>query len=194
MLLGWVGDAGRLVGSTGAPLGTSPGLDVWTLFGTASPIRAVSVVLLVFLIGIGLWWWDDTLMDRSVDAATARPVASLAYGLATHFAIAFAVVLLTAKLGRVTLGGFYFGWLGVLVGVGLLLVTATVGFSVVGIIVLGLLADVDAPGGVLLGAIIAGTVTLLDPLLGVATWLLVVSAGIGGFAREWLTADALPNG
>lgn len=194
MVLGWVGDAGGLVGSSGAPLGTSPGLDVWTLFGTANPIRAVSVVLLVFLIGIGLMWWDDTLMDRSVDAAMARPVASLAYGLATHFAIALAGVLLTAKLGRLTLGGFFFGWLGVLVGVTLILVTATVGFSVVGIIVLGLLTDVDARGGVLLGAIIAGGVTLLDPLLGVATWLLVVSAGIGGFARKWLTADALPNG
>lgn len=190
----WVGGGGGLVGSTGAPPGALPGLDGSTLFGAAGPVRAVSVVLVVFLIGIGLWWWDESFMDRSVDAATARPIASLAYGLATHAAIALAGVLLTAKLGRITLGGFYFGWLGVLVGVGLILVTATVGFSVVGIIVIGLLTDVDARGGVLLGALIAGAVTLLDPLLGVATWLLVVSAGIGGFAREWLTADALPNG
>ena len=192
MVTGWTG--GGLVANTGASVGARTGLDIWTLFGASGPIRTVSVVLVVFLVGIGLWWWDEAFMDRSVDAATARPLASLAYGLATHAAIALAGVLLTAKLGRLTLGGFYFGWLGVLVGVGLILVTATVGFSVVGIVLLGLLGDVDARGGVLLGAIIAGAVTLLDPLLGVATWLLVVSAGIGGFARMWLTADALPDG
>lgn len=193
MVSGW-GSGERLVGSTGASLGALAGLDVSTLFGASAAVRAISVVLVVFLVGLGLCWWDESFVDRSVDAATARPLSSLAYGLATHAAIALAGVLLTAKLGRLTLGGFYFGWVGVLVGVGLLLVTATVGFSVVGIIVLGLLTDVDSRGGVLLGAIIAGGVTLLDPLLGVATWLLVVSAGIGGFAREWLTADALPDG
>lgn len=193
MVSGWLA-AGRFDESAGALLGALPGLDVSTLFGVSGPIRALTVVIVVFFTGLGLWWWDDSFIDRSVDAATSRPIASLAYGLATHAGIALAAVLLTGKLGRITFGGFFFGWLGVLVGVSLVLVTATVGFSVVGSIVLGLLTDVDSRGGVLLGALIAGSVTLLDPLLGVATWLLVVSAGIGGFAREWFTADALPNG
>lgn len=193
MVMGWEVVVG-MAASGGTTVGALPGLDFSAGFGAAGPIRAITVILVVLLIGIGLLWWDEAFIDRSVDAAMARPLASLAYGLATHASIALAGVLLTAKLGRITLGGFYFGWLGVLVGLGLILVTATIGFSVVGIILLGAFTDVDSRGGVLLGAIIAGGVTLLDPLLGVATWLLVVSAGIGGFARKWITADALPNG
>lgn len=190
---GWGGDAGVVATSADTTVRALPELDLATVFGASGPIRAVAVVLAVFLLGLGLLWWDESFIDRSVDAATARPIESLAYGIATHVAIALAGVLLTAKLGRLTLGGFFFGWLGVLVGVGLIVGTATVGFAVVGTVALGVFTDVDSRVGVVLGAIIAGAVTLLDPLLGVATWLLVVSAGIGGFARKWMTADALPD-
>lgn len=190
---GLVGIDGGFVASTGVAFGALPGQDVLTLFGSPGPIRAVIVVLVVSFLGTGLYWWDRSFVEQSVDAATERPFASLAYGLATHFAIAFAGVLLTAKLGRLTFGGFYFGWLGVLVGAGLILVTAAIGFSVVGIVVVDLLTDADPRGGVVLGALVAGAVTLLDPLVGVALWLLVVSAGIGGFARRWITADAMPD-
>ena len=188
----WAVD-GAVVADTGATVRALPDLEVWTLFGAPGPTRAIVVVLVISLLGIGLYWWDRSFVDRSVHAATERPFASLAYGLATHVAIAFAGVLLTAKLGRLTFGGFFFGWLGVLFGAGLILGTAAVGFSVVGIIVVDVLTDSDPRGGVVLGALLAGGVTLLDPLLGVATWLLVVSAGIGGYAREWVNADAMPG-
>lgn len=183
-----VGGVGR---SVGLLVGALAGVDLSTLFGASGPVRAVIVIVVVSMLGFGICRWDVAFLHSSVDAATAKPFSSLAYGLATHATIAFGGVLLTAKLGRITLGGYYFGWLGVLFGVGLILVTATVGFSVVGTIIVGVVSEANPEVGVVLGALIAGAITLLDPLLGIAVWLIVVSAGIGGFARRWFTADTL---
>lgn len=182
---------GSVVRSAGIMVGVLAGVDIPTLFGAPGPVRAAIVILSVSVLGLGLCRWDASFLHRSVDASTAHPFSSLAYGLATHFTIAFGAVLLTAKLGRITLGGYYFGWLGVLFGVGLILATATFGFSVVGTIIVGIVSETNPKIGVGLGALTAGAITLLEPLLGVAVWLIVVSAGIGGFARRWFEADIL---
>lgn len=174
-------DVGRAVGET----------DLNAVVGVSGLPRAGVVGVVILLLGAVMLAWDGGFLDRSVDAATERPIVSVVYGVAAHLAIAFAGVTLTAKLGRVDLGGYFLGWIGVVFGLGLIFVTAMVGFSVVGTILLGVLGRESRSVGVVLGAVFAGAITLVDPLVAVATWLVVVSAGIGGVTRRWFNADAI---
>lgn len=161
---------------------------------TTAPLLTVTVVGSILALGVGLRWRYGPILDRSVDATLERPLTSLAYGIATHAAVAFAAVYLTARLRDVAFGGVWFGVLGPLVGVLMVLVTATVGFMVLGTILVGAVAESDTRTGLFVGALLGGVLTLLDPLSGAAAWLVLVSAGIGGFSRRWLTASAVPPG
>jgi hypothetical protein len=165
--------------------------DLEAIIGVSALPRAGVVGLVILLLGVVMLAWDGGFLDRSVDAATERPIVSVVYGVAAHLAIAFAGVTLTAKLGRVDLGGYFLGWIGVVFGFGLIFATAMLGFSVVGTILLGVLGRESRTVGVVIGAILAGAITLVDPLVAVATWLVVVSAGIGGVTRRWFNSDAI---
>lgn len=183
---GWLcGAIGQLGTRTAVTRGTE--FDAVTLLTTGGPTRAILVITAVLVLGVGLRWWDGGIFDRAIDAAATRPVTAFAYGLAAHAAIAFAGFYLTAKLGRLSFGGYFVGWLGVLFGVGLLFVTAAIGFGVIGTVVVGVVSDTARPAGIAVGALIAGGLTLLEPLVGTVTWLVLVSAGIGGFVRAWAT-------
>lgn len=168
-------------------------VELTGVFGPGGLTRAGLVGVVILALGGGLLWRDASFLDRSASAAMERPVSSVLYGVAAHLTIAFAGVTLTAKLGRVDAGGLFLGWIGVVFGVGLLLVTAMLGFSVVGTILVGALGRESRSLGVLLGAAIAAAITLVDPLVAVATWLVLVSAGIGGATRRWFNADAVPS-
>lgn len=183
---GWLCGAIGILGTrTAFTRGTA--FDAVTFLTAGGPTRAFLVFAVVLVLGVGLHWWDGGIFDRAIDAAATRPVTSFAYGLAAHAAIAFAGFYLTAKLGRLSPGGYFAGWFGVLFGVGLLIVTATVGFCVIGTVAVGVVSDTARPAGIVVGALIASGVTLLEPLVGIVTWLVLVSAGIGGFVRAWAT-------
>lgn len=190
---GWLVDAVGLERSITLPASGAP-IDVPTFIVSGGPVRAILIVVLLSVLGLGVCWWNGGLLDRSIDAAAERPFASLGYGLATHGAIAFAGFYLTAKLGRVPLDGYFVGWLGVLIGVGMILVTAAVGFAVVGTVIVGAFRETTGPAGVIVGALMAGSISLLEPVVGVVTWLILVSAGIGGFARRWATDSVVRSG
>lgn len=153
------------------------------------PVRALAAFVLVSAIGGVLLWRYGSFVDRSIDASTARPLSSLGYGVAAHAVIAFGAVYLATQLAGFEVLGQNAGVLGVLGGLLLALLAGSLGFTVVGSIVVGLGRQRRPWYGLLVGAVIAGVAGGLDPLAGGVLWFVVVSMGIGGPARRWLHAD-----
>lgn len=151
-------------------------------------LRALVAFATVLLLGAGLLWRYDGLVDRSMDASIGRPLSSLGYGVAAHATIAFFSVYAASQLGPLTLSGRSLGSVGLVLGVIILAVIAALGFTVVGTAVVELGGTRPRWYGLVLGAVIAGLVALIDPLIGGFVWLVVVSTGIGGQVRAWFHA------
>lgn len=168
-----------------------PGQVASTVAGASGPVRAVAAVLLVVGLGGVLRWRYDPLLERSVDASTANPFASLGYGLAAHLVVVFGAVYLANKLTRYGVFGSASGYVGLGVGVVLAGIAAAFGFAVVGSSVADLLGARRPPAGLLVGATAAGVTAGSATEVGALVWFAVVSVGIGGAVREWVTASVV---
>lgn len=157
------------------------------------PVRALVVFALVLLLGGGLLWRFEPFVDRSIDATLARPLWAVGYGVAAHATIGFAGLYLSTRLGQVNVSGWNASGIGVLIGVLLVLLAGALGFSVVGTTLVGLLDDGGPWSGLIVGAVIAGAVAVVDPFFGGVAWVAIASLGIGGAVRRWVHASAVPD-
>lgn len=180
-------------------LATAPPLAPFQVAGpsavvdASSPVRALAAFVCVAVLGGVLLWRNEAFVDRSIDASMARPLSSLGYGVAAHAVIAFGGSYLATQLAGMEVLGRNAGAFGVLAGLLLALLAGSLGFTVVGSAIVGLGGQRRPWHGLVVGALIAGVAGLLDVLAGGLLWFVVVSMGIGGPARRWLHADAVPE-
>lgn len=175
--------------------------DGWLALSAADPIavldasrtvRAVAAVALVLVVGGTLVWRFEPVVARSVDAAMSRPLRSTAYGVAAHATVAFGGVLLASTFSQLPISGS--ALLGPLLGLVVLLVAGGWGFTVVGGSILERGGTSSRWAGLLVGALIAGGLAVVDPAVAGVGWLLVVSIGIGEPVRSWLHASPAAAG
>jgi len=159
----------------------------------SGPVRASAAFALLILVGGVLLQRRGEFIADSVDAALARPLWSVGYGVASHAVFGFAAAYLASQLALVDVAGVEFGVIGPLVGGVLVALSGSVGFTVVGIAVADVWGTASDWPGLALGALLAGGVASLEPLLAGAAWVALVSFGIGGAVREWLQAPARPS-
>lgn len=169
----------------GAPFQTVDPTAVLDLPGLVRGAAAFGVVL---VLGAGLLWRFNGLVDRSISASMDRPLSSLGYGIAAHATIAFFGAYAASQLGQLSVSGRTLGGVGVWVAIVLLAVVAAVGFTVVGVAVVEVGLERRREFGIVLGAVLAGGAAVVEPLFGGLVWLVVVSTGIGGSVRVWFHA------
>lgn len=191
----------------GSPVGLAPGatgalattattmlaVDPTAIVDAPGPIRGAAAFVAVLLLGGGLRWRYGAFVGRSVDAALARPLWSIGYGVAAHAVVGFAAMYLADQVAQVDAVGRYAGDVGLLVGGLLVLLAGALGFTVVGGVILDLWGARDDWSGLVVGAVIAGAVAVAEPLLAGLAWIAIVSMGIGGPVREWLHASAVSD-
>lgn len=168
-------------------------IDPAAVVDLPGPVRALVAFALVLLVGGGLLWRFEAFVDRSIDATMARPLWAVGYGVAAHATIGFAGLYLTTRFAQVDVSGWNAGGIGVLIGALLALLAGALGFSVVGTTLVGLLDDGGPWSGLIVGALVAGAVAVLDPLFGGVAWVAIASLGIGGAVRRWVHASAGPD-
>lgn len=153
----------------------------------STPVRATVGATLVLVAGAAFITARNSLIDRSVDASLNSLPSSLFYGLAVHFVLVF-------------LGGYVVSQIGGLIAdlnvialgiAGIILATAAgMGFTVVGVAITEIAGDRRPRLGLGIGtALAAGALLIPSFTLGIITWVLIVSAGIGGSARKWFHAS-----
>lgn len=177
-------------------------MDGWLTLQTVDPIaildvsrvaRASAAIALVLVVGGVLVWRFEPFVDRSVDAAMARPLRSTAYGVAAHVVVAFAGVLLSSNFALLPIAGRNTAVLGPLLGLVVLLVASGWGFTVVGTSIRERWEVTSRWAGLLGGATIAGGIAVVDPAVAGIGWLLVVSMGIGEPVRMWLHESTIAD-
>lgn len=151
-------------------------------------VRGPAAFAVILLLGAGILWRHDGLVDRSIDAAIDRPLSSLGYGVAAHATIVFFGAYAASQLGQVTLSGQSLWLVGVWLGLLVLAGVAALGFTVAGTAIVEYGLERRRREGLVVGAAIAGLAALADPLVGGLVWLVVVSTGIGGHVRVWFHA------
>ena len=153
----------------------------------SAPVRATFGAGGVIVVGtIFLLTWTD-MVYRSIDASGESLPSTIFYGLAVHFVLLFGGLYIISQLAGL-IGAANSVILG-LTGLGLLII-AGLGFTVVGTGITGLSGDRRPWLGLVIGGGIAAVSLLALPLfLGIATWILVASLGVGGAAREWFHAS-----
>lgn len=183
------------------------GLPGSWLLQTADPISFLDLpgavrgpILFVTILGLGtiaLVRYGE-VVDRTLDSSMDRPLKSLGYGVAAHATLVFAGAYITSQLAQLRVSGQSLASLGIWVGVLLLVVTAALGFTVVGLAAVEMGLEGPRWQGLLAGAVLAGIAGALDPLVGGLIWVVVVSTGIGGPVRSWVwaaeDAGAVRNG
>lgn len=151
-------------------------------------VRAPIAVALVLILGALLLRRYRGVVERSIDASTARPIAALGYGIAAHATLIFAGAYITSQLAQLSLSGRSLGVLGFWIGGLILAVTAALGFTVVGTVLIELRGAESRWQGLAVGAGIAGIAAAFDPLIGGIIWVVAVSTGVGGPVRDWVWA------
>lgn len=174
------------------------GVTPWTVpqsvpptavFDLPGSVRGVVAFAVVLLLGTTILWRFDGVVDRSIDATAARPLSALGYGVAAHVTILFFGVYAASQFGQLPGAGRSLGAVGLWLGMGLLLVVAGLGFTVVGSAIVELRGERRRRYGLLMGALTAGVLALVDPVIGIVMWVVVVSMGIGGPVRTWFLAS-----
>ncbi|MFB6297788.1 MAG: hypothetical protein ABEH56_04635 [Salinirussus sp.] len=156
-------------------------------------LRAVVVFLLVLPFGTVLLFRDDGLVDRSIEASMERPLVSAVYGVGTHFVVFFATGVFSTQLSSAGLGrNVLVAGTTVVLG-GVLLALGGLGLTVVGTWLTDLRGERRPWQGFVVAAAVGAAAWLVPPLLvGLAVWILLVSVGIGGPAREWIHDERTP--
>lgn len=185
--------ARRGVATAGAALVLLPGLAAAAPLGPSTvadaspPIRAAASFALVLVFGgAGLWLFAD-FVDRSIDPAMDLPLQSVVYGVAAHLVLGFVGVYVLSQIARLVPG---LDSLVVLV-VGLLFLSlAGLGFAVAGSAATELAGERRPWHGLVAVAAVVAAAWLVLPLAGgVAVWVAIVSAGVGGRTRLWFHAS-----
>ena len=151
-------------------------------------VRVPIAVGLVMALGAVLLWRYEGLVERAIDASTARPLAALGYGIAAHATLIFAGVYVTSQFAQLTISGRSLGLVGLWIGGLILAATAALGFTVVGTVLAQYRGEAPRWHGLVAGAAIAGFAAAFDPLLGGVIWVVAVSTGVGGPVRNWVWA------
>ncbi|HKJ58931.1 MAG TPA: hypothetical protein VKA37_06865 [Halobacteriales archaeon] len=183
---GAAGGAEAAATATSVPLQTA---SVSAILDASGPVRGLAAFVLVSVLGALLLWRYEPFVERSIDASMERPLSSLAYGVAAHAVIAFGGVYLVNQLTNLEAYGWNAGSIGVLVGLLVVLLAASLGFVVVGSTVVEFAWGQSHWYGLVVGALVAGVAGFLGSFAGGTLWFVVVSMGIGGPARNWLHAD-----
>lgn len=157
------------------------------------PIRGAVAFVGVSLLGLVLVRRFGAFLDRSIEASMDRPLWSVAYGLAGHAVVAFASVYLASQLAQLPTSGWNAGVVGVGAGLLLYAVASSLGFTVVGSVVVALRSEERWWAGPLVGALLAGIAAVVPPPAGWLVWFVVVSIGIGGPVRKWFHASEGPD-
>lgn len=180
--------AAHLVSAIGGAI-PAQSVDLATIVEAPGPVRASITFALVILVGGVLIQRRWRFVDHTTDAALAHPLWSVGYGVATHAVIGFAAAYLASQLTLIDVAGLDFAPLGLLVGVVLVAVSGSIGFTVVGVAVARIWGTATDWPGLALGALVGGGIASIDPLLAGVGWVAIVSFGIGGAVREWLQAS-----
>jgi len=193
-----------MTGTTGGAIAGLPSVDP----AVHSPIQVVSpsalldapasvrgLVAFVAVLALGglLLWRYEPFVARSADASMARPLSSLVYGAAAHAVIAFGGVYLINQLAGLEAFGYNAGAVGFVVGLVVVLLAASLGFTVVGTTIVGFVRDPSYWYGLLVGALLAALAAFVGSLAGATLWFVLVSMGIGGPARRWVHADEISD-
>jgi hypothetical protein len=182
--------------AVGAALATGVGgvplqaVDLTALSEMSGAVRAVVAFLLVLLLGGTLLWRFEPFVERSVDASMAQPLRSTAYGVAAHVVVVFAGVLLASKLAQYPIAGWNPAGVGLVLGLLVLVLVGSLGFTVVGSTVVELGGQPSRWVGLVVGACLAGGIAVVTPTVAWVAWLVVGSVGIGGAVRRWVNASA----
>jgi len=154
----------------------------------SGPERAVASFLLVSGVAAAVRYWRPGLVERAVDAALDRPLATPLYGVA---AAVFGWLAVAYVFGQALRVGGGVGRVAVFLGVWGALVVGAFGFVVVGTGVTTILTSRRSWGGPLVGAGVSALVLLVLPdRPGLVVWGIVAATGLGGSARRWLRASA----
>lgn len=163
-------------------------VDPTSLLELPGLVRAPTAFLVVMLLGAGILWRYDALVERSIEAAIDRPLSSLGYGVAAHLTIAFFGAYSASQLGQLTVSGRSLAGIGLLGGLFVFGLVAALGFTVVGTAATQVGWERHRWYGLVVGATLAGLAALVDLRVGGLVWIVVVSTGIGGRVRLWLHA------
>lgn len=167
--------------------------DPTTFIELPRPVRGVIVFSLVLVLGAGIVWRYEPLLERGIGASMDHPLSALGYGVAAHLTIAFFSFYGMSQLQRVTSTEYPLATAGTILTVSVLFVFAAYGFTVVGKAVVERRGGYYRWAGLLLGATTAGVLALVDLEVGAVVWVAVVSVGIGGPVRNWFTATKDPT-
>lgn len=165
-------------------------LDPSVLADTPASARALASVGLVGLLGSALLWRYRGFVDQAVDDTLARPRIAVFYGVFAYGVVLFLSLFALDIVSRVGVAGTSFGLVGfAILAVGLCAL-ASLGYLVVGTLLVDLYGGRGPWQGLLLGAVLSGVGWLLLPLLGgLAVWLLVAAVGVGGPMRTWVHGE-----
>lgn len=164
--------------------------DPSTLADTSAPARALASVVLVGLLGSVLVYRYRGFVDRAVDDTMARPAIAIFYGVFAYALVLFLTMYTLDLVSRVGAAGTPLGLVAVVVLVGGLGALSSIGYVVIGTLLVDLYGGRGPWHGLLLGAILSGVGWLLLPLLGgLAVWLLVAAVGVGGPMRTWVHGE-----
>lgn len=183
----WVGVSDRMVAVTG--VNPFEGVEMVSIVDQPGWIRGVLAFALVLVLGTIVTLRFDDIIEDSIEASITRPAAALGYGIAAHLTIVFIGLYLTNQLRYISFSGASAAVVGPLVGIALLVVIGSVGFTVTGTAIAETLWNGERYHGVLLGAAMAGIAAFLDPLLGALVWVVTVSLAVGGPIRHWVHAS-----
>lgn len=169
---------------------TWPALQVMNFYDLSTPVRMTVAALLVGLLGSGILWRYESVVDRSIEASISRPLSALAYGVGAHAVLAFAGMYLGYLIGYAGFPAANSGRLGLQIG---LLISGSLGFLVVGAAIVGSLGERHLWSGVVVGALLAGVSVAIGSLWGAFVWVMLVSMGIGGVVRNWTHDSFAPE-
>lgn len=166
-------------------------VDLTAVAGASSAVRGAAAFVLVLVFGGAFLWRYQPFVERSMDAAMARPLLSTAYGVVAHLVVVLGGVLLASKLSQYPVFGRNPAVVGLLLGALVGLVAAGLGFTVVGSTVVELGGQPSRWVGLVVGALIASGIAVATPAVAGVAWLVVVSVGVGGAVRKWVHASAV---
>jgi len=162
------------------------GLEVIAVLGSSAPARMAASFLLVLGFGAAVLYYREDLVNSSVERSMANPLVSLVYGVMAYVLVSFLGGYALTQLGQLNVGGGVFRLVGGLVTVAALLVLGGLGFVVVGSKVTELRGERRPWLGLVVGATVSGLLLALPVFPGVAAWIAVAAAGIGGPTRHWV--------
>lgn len=152
-------------------------------------LRAAAAFLLVCSFGAVALTRYGGVVERARDASADSPLRSMLYGLFAHVIIVFASGVFAMQVASRGVDGRLLSVGAVLVVGTVLLALAGLGFAAVGTALVELRGEGQRWHGFVVTAAVGAAGWLLPLIAGLALWVLLVSAGIGGATREWVHAE-----